>query len=85
MNTDVSGLVKRFEHLDVRDREAESLERKRKQEEALSRANIAREEAESEAWRCKEELRAQKKEYEDCESRERKACRRIEILMVSRD
>lgn len=83
MNTDVSGLVKRFEHLDVRDRDAESQERRRRHEEALSRAEVAREEAESELAKCREVLRAQKKEYEDCKARERKADRRIDMLVVS--
>ncbi|QIW96572.1 hypothetical protein AMS68_002090 [Peltaster fructicola] len=79
--TDVSGLVKRFEYLDVRDRDAESQERKRKYDEAIDRAKIAREEAEDEAKRCREELRSQRKEYEDCKDRERRACKRIDVLM----
>lgn len=76
--TDVSGLVKRFEHLDVRDRDAEN----KRKDEALARAKIACEEAETEAKQYKEDLRVQKKDYEESRVRERTACKRIDALMV---
>ena len=54
-NSDVQGLVKRFEHLDVRDRDAESMERRKRHEAELRRAQIAREEAESDVRRLRED------------------------------
>ncbi len=81
-NSDVHGLVKRFEHLDVRDKDAESADRRRKHEAELRRAQIAREEAESDVRRLREELRHVKKESEDGRERERKVGRRLEVVMV---
>ena len=81
-NSDVQGLVKRFEHLDVRDRDAESAERRRKHEAELRRAQIAREEAESDVKRLREELRRIKRDGEDGRDRERKVARRLEVIMV---
>lgn len=81
-NSDVQGLVKRFEHLDVRDRDAESVERKRRHEAELRRAQIAREEAESDVKRLREESRRLKKECDDGRDRERKIAKRLEVLMV---
>ncbi|KAK1056970.1 hypothetical protein LTR74_014505 [Friedmanniomyces endolithicus] len=80
-NSDVHGLVKRFEHLDVRDKDAESADRRRKHEAELRRAQIAREEAESDVRRLREELRHVKKESEDGRERERKVGRRLEVVM----
>ena len=61
-NSDVQGLVKRFEHLDVRDRDAENNERRKRHELELRRAQIAREEAETDVKRLREEVRRLKKE-----------------------
>ena len=83
-NSDVQGLVKRFEHLDVRDRDAESVERRRKHEAELRRAQIAREEAESDVRRLREELRRWKKDGEEGRERERKVARRLEVVMVGK-
>jgi len=82
-NSDVQGLVKRFEHLDVRDRDAESAERRRKHEAELGRAQIAREEAESDVRRLREELRRMKKESDEGRERERRVAKRLENVMVS--
>lgn len=83
LNADVQGLVKRFEHLDVRDRDAESNERRRKLEAELRRAQIAREEAEGDARRLREEGRRVKKELEESKERERKVGKRLDVVMVS--
>ncbi|TKA66547.1 hypothetical protein B0A55_08495 [Friedmanniomyces simplex] len=80
-NSDVHGLVKRFEHLDVRDKDVESADRRRKHEAELRRAQIAREEAESDVRRLREELRHVKKDSEDGRERERKVGRRLEVVM----
>ncbi|KAK3641539.1 hypothetical protein LTR22_016540 [Elasticomyces elasticus] len=81
-NSDVHGLVKRFEHLDVRDKDVESAERRRKHEAELRRAQIAREEAESDVRRLREELRQMKKESEESRERERRAGSQFEKVMA---
>jgi hypothetical protein len=81
-NSDVQGLVKRFEHLDVRDRDAESNERRKKLEAELRRAQIAREEAESDAKKLREESRRLKREVEEGKDRERRVGKRLEVVMV---
>ncbi|GAB7360010.1 hypothetical protein MBLNU230_g7535t1 [Neophaeotheca triangularis] len=80
-NSDVQGLVKRFEHLDVRDRDAESAERRRRHEAELRRAHIAREEAESDCRRYREELRSYRKDQDESRERERKVAKRLEAVM----
>lgn len=82
-NSDVQGLVKRFEHLDVRDRDAESAERRTRHEAELRRAQIAREEAESDVKRLREEVRRLRKEGDEGRERERKVARRLEVVQVS--
>ncbi|KAK4961672.1 hypothetical protein LTR10_002163 [Elasticomyces elasticus] len=81
-NSDVHGLVKRFEHLDVRDKDVESSERRKKHEAELRRAQIAREEAESDVRRLREELRQMKKESEESRERERRAGSQFEKVMA---
>lgn len=81
-NSDVQGLVKRFEHLDVRDRDAESMERRKRHEAELRRAQIAREEAESDVRRLREEVRRLEKEADAGRERERKIGKRLEAVMV---
>jgi hypothetical protein len=83
-NSDVQGLVKRFEHLDVRDRDAESNERRKKHEAELRRAQIAREEAESDVKRLREEVRRLKREGDEGRERERRVGKRLEVVMVCR-
>ncbi|KAH9826368.1 hypothetical protein Tdes44962_MAKER03500 [Teratosphaeria destructans] len=80
-NSDVQGLVKRFEHLDVKDRDAEYSERRKKHEAELRRAQVAREEAESDVKRLREEVRRLKREGEEARDRERKLARRVEVVM----
>ena len=81
-NSDVQGLVKRFEHLDVRDRDAESAEGRKRHEAELRRAQIAREEAESDVNRWRDEVRRLKKEGAESRERERQVSRRLEVVMV---
>nr|POE86521.1 hypothetical protein CFP56_46705 [Quercus suber] len=80
-NSDVQVLVKRFEHLDVRDRDAESSERRKKHEAELRRAQIAREEAETDVMRLREETRRLKKEGDEGRERERRLGKRLEVVM----
>ncbi|RMX95246.1 hypothetical protein D0866_16518, partial [Hortaea werneckii] len=80
-NSDVQGLVKRFEHLDVRDKEAESKEKMKRHEAELKRAMIAREEAESDVRRFREEVRRLRKERDEGGDRERRVARRLETVM----
>ncbi|KAK5128827.1 hypothetical protein LTR85_000160 [Meristemomyces frigidus] len=80
-NSDVQGLVKRFEHLDVRDKDAESVERRKRHEAELRRAQIAREEAESDVKRLRQEMRSMRKDAEEGRDRERKVVRRLETVM----
>lgn len=82
-NSDVQGLVKRFEILDVRDRDAELADRSKRHEAELRRAQIAREEAESDVKRLREETRRLKKEGDEGRDRERKVGKRLEVVMVS--
>lgn len=84
-NSDVQGLVKRFEHLDVRDRDAESAERRKRHEAELRRAQIGREEAENDVARLREETRRLKKEGDESRDRERKVGKRLEVVMVCTD
>ena len=81
-NSDVQGLVKRFEHLDVRDRDAESTERRKRHEAELRRAQIAREEAESDAKRLREDVRRLEKENEAGREREWKIAKRMDVVVV---
>jgi len=81
-NSDVQGLVKRFEYLDVRDRDAENVERRRKHEAELRRAQIAREEAESDVRKLREDLRRSRRDGEEGRERERKVAKRLEVVMV---
>jgi hypothetical protein len=81
-NSDVQGLVKRFEHLDVRDRDAESAERRKRHEAELRRAVCAREEAESDVRRLREEVRKLKRESDEGRERERKVGRRLEVVQA---
>lgn len=81
-NSDVQGLVKRFEHLDVRDRDAESTERRKRHEAELRRAQIGREEAENDVARLREEARRLKKENDESRDRERQVTKRLEVVKV---
>lgn len=50
---------------------------------AVKRAVLGREEAEADARRCRDEVRALKKQVEECKDRERKVGERLETVMVS--
>lgn len=76
--------MKRFEHLDVRDRDAESAERIKRREAELRRALMAREEAETDAKRLRAEIRKLERLADEGAERERIVGRRVEVLMVSR-
>ena len=82
-NSDVQGLVKRFEHLDVRDRDAESAERIKRQEAELRRALMAREEAETDSKRLRAEIRKLERLADEGAEREHIVGRRVEVLTVS--
>ena len=84
-NSDVQGLVKRFEHLDVRDRDAESADRRKKLEAELSRAKLAREEAESDARRLKEEVRHWRTLEQQTRQRVVNLAKEVERLRVGGD
>ena len=81
-NSDVQVLVKRFEHLDVRDRDAESEARRKKQEMELRRAQLGREEAESELKKWREECRRIAEDLKESRHRESKVSNRLEKVMV---
>ena len=84
-NSDVQGLVKRFEHLDVRDRDAESSEKIKRREAELRRAMMAREEAETDSKRLRAEIRKLERLMDEGGEREKIVGRRVEVLMVSRE
>ena len=82
-NSDVQGLVKRFEHLDVRDRDAEVEKLRRKHEMELRRAQLGREEAESESRKWRGESARLADELKECKGRESRVCARLDKIMVS--
>jgi len=82
-NSDVQGLVKRFEHLDVRDRDAEVEKLRRKHEMELRRAQLGREEAESESKKWRGESSRLAEELKESRGRENKVSMRLEKVMVS--
>ena len=81
-NSDVQVLVKRFEHLDVRDRDAEGEARRKKHEMELRRAQLGREEAESELKKWREECRRIAEDLKESKHRESKVSNRLEKVMV---
>jgi hypothetical protein len=81
-NSDVQVLVKRFEHLDVRDRDAEGEARRKKHEMELRRAQLGREEAESELKKWREECRRIAEDLKESRHRESKVSNRLEKVMV---
>lgn len=84
-NSDVQGLVKRFEHLDVRDRDAESAAKMERREADLRRALIGREEAETDAKVARANIRKMEKLADEGAERERIVGKRVEVLIVSQD
>ena len=75
--------MKRFEHLDVRDKDAESARTGKRLEAELARAAVAREEAESDARRLRDEVRGLERECEVVRERERRAEKRVGVVVVS--
>lgn len=81
-NSDLQALVMRFEHLNVRDRDAESAERTKRHAAELRRAQIGREEAENDVARLREETRRLKKEADESRDRERILGKRLDVVAV---
>lgn len=79
--SDVQGMVARFNALDIKDH----AELRKKEQAALRRAQMGREEAEAEAKRWREECRGLKREGEEGRERERRVVRRLDVVMVSID
>lgn len=71
-------MVARFNSLDIKDH----AELRKRDKAALERAQMGREEAESELKKTREHIRALKKEQDESKDRERKVMRRIDVLMV---
>jgi len=76
--SDVHGMVARFNSLDIKDH----AELRKKDEAALRRAQIGREEAEGEARSLKADSQRLEKELEDAKERERKVMKRLDVVMV---
>lgn len=74
----VEGMIARFGSLDVKDH----VDLRKRDEAALRRAQLGREEAESEGKKLREEVHLAKKEAEDAKERERKAVKRLDVLLV---
>lgn len=81
-NSDVQGLVKRFEHLDVRDRDAEVEKLRRKHEMELRRAQLGREEAESEGRKWRAESARLADDLKESRGRENRVSMRLDKVMV---
>ena len=78
-NSDVQGMVARFNALEIKDHQ----ELRRRDEAALKRAQMGREQAEEEVIRVKGELRSLRRDVEEGRERERRVARRLENVMVS--
>ena len=78
-NSDVQGMVARFNSLDIKDH----AELRKKDEAALKRAQLGREEAEEQLRRVREETRRMKRELDEGGERERKMMKRLDVVMVS--
>lgn len=79
-NSDVQGMVARFNGLNIQDRLEEKIKKK---EAALSRANMGREEAEAQVKELREEGRAAKRDLDESRDRERRVAKRLDVVMVS--
>ena len=77
-SSDVQCMVARFNSLDIKDH----AELRRKDEAALKRAQMGREEAEEQVKRHREEGRRLKKELDESSDRERKVMKRLDAVMV---
>jgi len=72
-------MVARFNSLDIKDH----AEMRKKDEAALRRAQMGREEAEEEMRKMKEESGRLEKELEETREREKKVVKRLDVVMVS--
>ena len=77
-NSDVQGMVARFNALEIKDH----AELRRRDEAALKRAQMAREQAEEVASAAREDARALKRDLDEGRDRERKVMRRLDAVMV---
>lgn len=77
-NSDVQAVIARFNSLDIKDH----AELRKRDEAALRRAQMGREEAENEVKKSREENRALRKDIEEGKDRERKVAKRLEVVMV---
>lgn len=78
-NSDVQGIVARFNGLEIKDRLDEKL---KKSEASLRRAQMGREEAEAQVKEVREEARGLKKELDESKDRERRVAKRLDVVMV---
>ncbi len=72
-------MVARFNSLDIKDH----AELRKKDEAALKRAQMGREEAEAECQRMRQELRAVEAEREVEKDREKRVAKKLDIVMVN--
>ena len=77
-NSDVQGMVARFNALEIKDHQ----ELRRRDEAALKRAQVGREQAEEDCRRMREDARALRKDVEEGRERERRVAKRVESVMV---
>lgn len=77
-NSEVQAMVSRFNSLEINDH----VELHKRDMAALKRAQMGREEAETELRRCREELRQFKKDIDEGSGRERKVMKRLDVVMV---
>ena len=76
--SDVQGMVARFNALGIEDHQ----ELRRRDEAALKRAQLGREQAEEDCQRLREETRGLRRGLEEGRERERRVAKRIESVMV---
>lgn len=77
-SSDVHSMVARFNALDIKDHQ----ELRRRDEAALKRAQMGREQAEEECMRIREEARHLRRDVEEGRERERRVAKRVESVMV---
>ncbi|KAL9082676.1 MAG: hypothetical protein Q9159_006255 [Coniocarpon cinnabarinum] len=76
-NSDVQGMVARFNALEIKDHQ----DLRRRDEAALKRAQMGREQAEEECRRMQEEMRALQNDLGESRMRERRATKRVDSVM----
>lgn len=77
--SDVHGMVARFNSLDIKDH----AELRKKDEAALRRAQMGREEAEEELRNTREQSQRLEKELEEVKEREKKVVKKLNVVMVA--